>query len=74
MVLDPSGDLVYRGVLDDTCEGDVGEGWVPPGGEAETWCEVAGVRLQEGGLTHTGDSTQAQLRVYKGLTDEVRSV
>ncbi len=44
------------------------------GGEAETWCEVAGVRLQEGGLTHTGDSTQAQLRFYKGLTDEVRFV
>ncbi len=74
MVLNPSGDLGDRGVLHATCEGDVGEGWVPPGGKVETWFEVAGVRLQEGGLTHTGDATQAQLRVDKGLTDEVRSV
>jgi hypothetical protein len=70
MVLNTSGDLGDREVLHATCEGDVGEGWVPPGGKAETWCEVAGVRLQEGGL----DATQAQLRVDKGLTDEVRSV
>ncbi len=74
MILNPSGDLGDRGALHATCEGDVGEGWVPPGGKAKTWCEVAGVRLQEGGLTHTGDSTQAQLRVDNGLTDEVRSV
>ncbi len=74
MVLNPSGDLGDRGVLHATCEGDVGEGGVPPGGKAETWGEVAGVRLQEGGLTHTGDATQAQLRVDKGLTNKVRSV
>jgi hypothetical protein len=38
MVQDPSGNLGDRGVLHRTCEGDVGEGRVPPGGEAETWC------------------------------------
>jgi hypothetical protein len=57
MVQDPSGDLGDRGVLHRTCEGDVGEGRVPPRGESETWCSVAGVWLQEGGLTHTGNAT-----------------
>ncbi len=43
MVLDPPGNLCDRRVLHCTCGGDVGESRVPPGGEAETWREVAGV-------------------------------
>jgi hypothetical protein len=70
----PSGDLGDRGVLHCSCAGGVGEGRVPPGGEAETWCEVASMRLQEGGLARTGDETQAQIGVNKRLTDEVRSI
>ncbi len=49
VVQDPSGDLGDRGVIHSACEGGVGEARVPPGGEAETWGEVAGMGLQKGG-------------------------
>ena len=61
VVQDPFGDLGDRGMFHSACEGGVGEGRVPSGGEAETWGEVAGMGLQEGGLTSTGDSAKAQL-------------
>ncbi len=47
---------------------------MPPGGEAETWREVAGVGLQERGLAGAGDATEAQIGIYKGLVDKVRSI
>ena len=56
------------------CEGGVGEGRVPPGGEAKTWGEVAGMGLQEGGLARAGDPAQAQLGIDEGPTYEVRSI
>ena len=74
VVLDPLGDLRDRGVLHVTCEGDVGESRVPPGGEAETWRKVARVWLEESGLASAGDATEAQIGIEKGLADEVRSI
>ena len=74
MVLDPLGDLRDRGVFHGTCEGDVGESRVPPGGEAETWRKVASVWLEESGLASAGDATEAQIGIEKRLTDEVRSI
>ena len=70
----PSGDLGDRGVLHCSCAGGVGEGRVPPGGEAETWREVASVWLEESGLASAGDATEAQIGIEKRLTDEVRSI
>ena len=74
MVQDPSGDLGDRGTFHSACVGGVGEGRVPPGGEAETWGEVAGMGLQEGGLANTGDSAKAQVGIDEGPTYEVRSI
>ena len=47
---------------------------MPSGGEAETWRTVASVGLEEDGLAHAGDATEAQLGIEKRLTDEVRSI
>ena len=74
VVQDPSGDLGDRGTFHSACVGGVGEGRVPPGGEAETWGEVAGMGLQEGGLANTGDSAKAQVGIDEGPTYEVRSI
>ena len=74
MILYPSGHLRDRGVFHGTCEGDVGESRVPPGGEAETWRKVASVWLKESGLASAGDATEAQIGIEKRLTDEVRSI
>ena len=74
LVLNPPGNLRDRRMLYCTCEGDIGESRVPPGGEAETWREVAGVWLQEGGLASAGDATEAQIGIEKRLTDEVRTI
>ena len=74
LVLNPPGNLCDRGVLHRACGGEVGESRVPPGGEAETWREVAGVGLQERGLAGAGDATEAQIGIYKGLADKVRSI
>ncbi len=47
---------------------------MPPGGEAETWREVASVWLEESGLDSAGDATEAQIGIDKRLTDEVRTI
>ena len=47
---------------------------MPAGGEAETWCEVAGVRLEKRWLTGTGDAANTKVGVEEGPTYEVRPI
>ncbi len=74
MILYPSGHLRDRGVFDGACRRHIGKGGVPTGGQALTWCEVAGVGLQKGWLAVTGDAALAQIGIKKTLTDEVGAV
>ncbi len=76
MFLDPAGNLGDGdgGVLDGACGCGVAESGVPAGGEAETWCEVAGVGLQKGGLTGPSDATKTKVGVDEGPTYKVRPV
>ena len=74
VILDQSGHFCDRGVFHGTCEGDVGESRVPPGGEAETWRKVASVWLEESGLASAGDATETQIGIEKRLTNKVRSI
>ena len=74
MILYPSGHLRDRGVFDGACRRHIRKGGVPTGGQALTWCEVAGVGLQKGWLAVTGDAAHAQIRIKKTLTDEVGAV
>ena len=74
MILYPSGHLRDRGVFDGAGRRHIGEGGVPTGGQALTWCEVAGVGLQKGWLAVTGDAAHAQIGIKKTLTDEVGAV
>ena len=74
MILDPAGSLGNGGVLDGACGCGVAESGVPAGGEAKTWCEVAGVGLQKRGLTGTSDATKTKVGVDEGPTYEVRPI
>ncbi len=43
-------------------------------GDAETWCEVAHVQLEKGGLTGTSDVANTKIAVDEGPTYKVRPI